>query len=183
MDVCRFFKPEELVETSEFVDEYSFVLERKLGHEYLNSFSILLSLLFCCNHDVKILLGYLAFGFVYYALKYATKSQKIFENYIFLNINALKKAENSENRNRSNSNGDTDMHDSAIKGRKRFMSMVNSLTARIEIGAPMACLYLLNGSCFYWSHPFVNLYFTQTLKIFLNEERIPVFKKGCWERD
>ena len=66
------------------------------------------------------------------------------------------------------------MHDSAIKGKKRIMSMVNSLTAPIEIGAPMACLYLINGSCFYWSHPFVNLYFTQTLKLFLNEERIPV---------
>jgi hypothetical protein len=36
----------------------------------------------CCNHDIKILLGYLAFGFVYYALKYATKNQKNFENYV-----------------------------------------------------------------------------------------------------
>jgi hypothetical protein len=174
-NICRFFKPEQLEEMSRFVDSYTVVLKRNLGHEYINTFSLLLAQLFSCNHDIKLLVGFLAFGFVYYALKYATKAQKVFENYVLLHINALKKAETlEEKRNKAQRNDDTALHDSAIKGRRRIMSMVNSLTAPQEIAATMACLYLINQSPFYWSHDFVNLYFSQTLKIFLNEERIPV---------
>jgi hypothetical protein len=68
-DVCRFFKPEMLVETSDFVGDYSFNFQRNLGHEYMNTFSIILSQLFRCNHDIKILKGAQALNNVYYVVK------------------------------------------------------------------------------------------------------------------
>jgi hypothetical protein len=180
-NICRFLKPEELVEESKFVDDYQFVLQRDMGHNFLNTFSVLLAQLFRCNHDIKFLRGTQGFNYVYYALKYSTKAQQLFENYVLLHLNALKKSESAENR-RSASNedgtrendGSSNLNDSAVRGRRRIMRMVNELTAPLEIGAPMANLYLINHSPFYWSHDFVNLYFNQTLNLLLNSSSIPI---------
>jgi hypothetical protein len=66
-------------------------------------------------------------------------------------------------------NSADDLSKRAKQGRRRIMSIVNSLTSPQEIGATMACLYLLNDSPFYYSHEFVNLYFSQSLKLLLDE--------------
>jgi hypothetical protein len=178
-NMCRFLKPEKLIEASKFIDQYRFQLKRKLGHEYMNTFSILIAQLFRCNHDVKILRGAQAFNTVYYALKYSTKAQEQFENFVLLHVNALNKADEAQRRRYSDppncdSYDSSSISEKAKRGRSRIMSMVRQLTAPQEIGAPIACLYLMNQTPFYWSHSFVNLYFSQTLKLLLNESTIPV---------
>jgi hypothetical protein len=160
-NICRFFKPEELQDESKFVEDYQYALKREIGHNFLNKFSILLAQLFRCNHDIKFLRGTQGFNYVYYALKYSTKAQ-----------HALKKSDIAENR-RSERIG-LDLNDSAERGRRRIMRMVNELTSPQEIGAPMPALYFINKSPFYWSHDFVNLYFNQTSKLLLNSSSIPI---------
>jgi hypothetical protein len=179
-DICRFFKPEQLADISEFVDRYVFNLERKTGHEYINTYSILLAQLFRCNHDIKFLKGAQAFGNVYYAVKYSTKAQKLFENYVLLHMNAFKRAESADSRKSIEGVSDASesfspLQSNAISGRKKIMRMVSNLSSPLEIGAPMACLYLINQSPFYYSHNFVKLYFNQALKVLEKESPVPVF--------
>jgi len=44
------------------------------------------------------------------------------------------------------------------KARKLVIQMVNSLTSKMEIGGPMACLYLLGNPDHYTSHKFTVVY-------------------------
>jgi hypothetical protein len=51
------------------------------------------------------------------------------------------------------------------KARRLITKIVNSLTAKVEIGGPMASLYLLKNPDHYTSHKFVPIYW----KIYVNE--------------
>jgi hypothetical protein len=93
-------------------------------------------------------------------------------------MTALEKANQAENRNQHAqmeqiNHEQENLVDKALRGRRRIMRMVNSLTAPQEIGAPMACMYLLNQTPFYYSHESVDLYFPQSLKLLLNEQ-VPI---------
>ena len=55
------------------------------------------------------------------------------------------------------------------------MRVVSNLSSPLEIGAHVACLYLINQSPFYYSHGFVKLYFNQALHILEKESHVPVF--------
>ncbi|KAF8873000.1 hypothetical protein BD779DRAFT_1392230, partial [Infundibulicybe gibba] len=44
------------------------------------------------------------------------------------------------------------------KARRLMTRIVNNLSAKMEIGAPMACMYLLDNPDHYTSHKFVPFY-------------------------
>jgi hypothetical protein len=168
---CRFLKPEALSASSSFINQYQIQLERRLGHDYINSFMTLLACLYKCNHDIKILTGAQSAGNVYYCVKYSTKAQEVFENYVLLHLHAFNKATRREGHTEESNEQSPSM---ATIGRQRMMSMMNSLTSPQEIGGPMACLHLLRKSPFYWSHTFVKLHFSQSLCILLNNDNVPI---------
>ncbi|KAF8225924.1 hypothetical protein L208DRAFT_1304488 [Tricholoma matsutake] len=52
----------------------------------------------------------------------------------------------------------TDSTDRNSTSRSLMTKIVNALTAKMEIGSPMACMYLLGNPDHYTSHKFVNFY-------------------------
>jgi len=54
------------------------------------------------------------------------------------------------------------------KVRKIFTQVVNSLTVKLEISGPMACLYTLGNPDYYTSHIFVPFYWCAYVKTVLN---------------
>ena len=57
------------------------------------------------------------------------------------------------------------------KARKLITQVMNSLTAKSEIGSPMACLYLLGNPDHYTSHKFVPFYWKSYVNYILNQEK------------
>ena len=45
-----------------------------------------------------------------------------------------------------------------VKARKLMTKMVNTMSAKLELGSPMICLYLLGNPDHYTSHQFVPFY-------------------------
>ena len=45
-----------------------------------------------------------------------------------------------------------------VKARKLMTKMVNAMSAKLELGSPMICLYLLGNPDHYTSHRFVPFY-------------------------
>ncbi len=112
----------------------------------MNTFTPVLTYLLRCNTDVSSLLsGTSIKAVISYVADYVTKptlkTHQIFSS-----------AYDIFDRNSELLGGDVKAKDVA---RKLILQIVNSLTSKLEIGSPMAALYLLENPDHYTSHEFV----------------------------
>jgi len=131
------------------VDLATGALKMKKGEAWINTFSSLVTYLFRCNTDTTSLLSGTAIkATVVYITDYVTKPglntysmfdtiHQIFER----NETLLAAKENIQ-----------------ASARSLVTKMVNVLTAKLEIGSPMASMYLLGNPDHYTSHTFINFY-------------------------
>jgi len=145
---CKARFPRDIVETT-MVDPATGALKIKKGEAWINFFSPILTFLVWCNTDTTSLLSGTAIkATVGYITDYVTKPglntysmfdtiRQIFER----NETLLTVKENIQN-----------------SARSLVTKMVNALTAKLEIGSPMASMYLLGNPDHYTSHEFVNFY-------------------------
>ena len=131
------------------VDPATGALNMKKGEAWINTFSPHITYLFRCNTDTTSLLSGTAIkATVAYITDYVTKPGlntylmfdticQIFER----NETLLANKENMQ-----------------ASARSLVTKLVNALTAKLEIGSPFACLYLLGNSDHYTSHTFINFY-------------------------
>ena len=145
---CKARFPRDIVEAT-MVDPATGALKMKKGEAWINFFSPLLTFVVRCNTDTTSLLSGTAIkATVAYITDYVTKPglntysmfdtiRQIFER----NETLLTAKENMQN-----------------SARSLVTKMVNALTAKLEIGSPMASMYLLGNPDHYTSHEFVNFY-------------------------
>lgn len=145
---CKARFPREIVEQT-MVDPLTGALKVKKGESWLNSFTPVITYLCRCNSDTTSLLsGTAVKAIVAYISDYVTKpglkTYSIFDTirHVF-------------DRNSELINGSSDRKSSA---RLLMTKIVNALTAKLEMGSPMASMYLLGILDHYTSHKFVNFY-------------------------
>ena len=142
--VCMARFPREFVQET-FVDPSDGHIVMKKQERMLNTFSYPLTYLLRCNTDVTSLLsGTSIKAVISYVTDYITKptlkTHQIFSS-----------AYDVFQKNSEMIGGNQDMEDAA---RKLLLKIVNALTAKMEIGSPLACLYLLDNPDHYTSHEF-----------------------------
>ena len=154
---CKARFPREIVEST-MVDPATGALKMKKGEAWINTFSSLVTYLLRCNTDTTSLLSGTAIkATVAYITDYVTKPglntysmfdtiRQIFER----NETLLTEKENVQ-----------------AGARSLVTKMVNALTAKLEIGSPMASMYLLGNPDHYTSHTFINFYW----RSFVHEAR------------
>jgi hypothetical protein len=145
---CKSRFPRELFDKT-VVDPETGALNMKKGEAQMNTFTPLLTYLLRCNTDVTSLLsGTAVKAVVAYVTEYVTKpGLKTYS--IFDTIRSV------FDRNSELIGGSQKRHE---KARRLLTQIVNSLTARIEVGGPMASLYLLKNPDHYTSHTFKTFY-------------------------
>ena len=165
---CKARFPRDIVEST-MVDPATGALKMKKGEAWINFFSPLLTFLVRCNTDTTSLLSGTAIkATVAYITDYVTKPglntysmfdtiRQIFER----NETLLTIKENMQN-----------------SARSLVTKMVNALTAKLEIGSPMASMYLLGNPDHYTSHVFVNFYWRSFVR-----EACSVFSTSLEEID
>jgi hypothetical protein len=131
------------------VDPETGALNMKKGEAHMNTVTPLLTYLLRCNTDVTSLLSGTAItAIVAYVTEYITKTGlKTYS--IFDTIRSV------FDRNSELIGGTQKQRE---KARRLLTKIVNALTAKIEIGGPMASLYLLKNSDHYTSHRFNTIY-------------------------
>ena len=134
-----------------FVDPTTGYLNLKKGESMMNTFTTLVSYLFRCNTDVTSLLsGTAVKAIVAYISDYISKTP--LKTYmVFDTIRCIFE------RNSELIGGSVDRQE---KARKIMTQIVNSLTSKLEIGAPLASLYLLQNPDHYTDHCFIPFYWT-----------------------
>ena len=161
---CKARFPRPLFEQTE-VDPKTGALNVKKGEAWINTLTPVVTFLLRCNSDVTSLLSGTAIkAIVAYISDYVTKpglkTHTIFD--------AIKSV---FNRSSEMLGGSLKQKE---KARKILTQTVNFLTAKMEIGGPMACLYLLGFPDHYTSHKFVTVYWKnyvrETLKSWRSEE-------------
>ncbi|KAH7906140.1 hypothetical protein BJ138DRAFT_1016688, partial [Hygrophoropsis aurantiaca] len=132
-----------------FVEPSSGALLMKKGEAMMNCFTDVVTYLFRCNTDVTSLLSGTAIkAVVAYISDYISKpSLKTYV--VFDTIRSVFD---------KNTTLLCSSADSGEKARKIMTQIVNSLTSKMEIGAPMASLYLLGNPDHYTSHVFAPIY-------------------------
>jgi len=142
------------------VDTESGSILMKKTKQWLNTFSYLVTYLFRCNTDVTSLRSGTAIKSVLlyvtnYVMKAPLKTHAVFDTirYIF--------KRNPDVVGGSNSNKE--------KARKLMTKIVNSLSAKMEMGSPMICMYILGNPDHYKSHDFQVFYWVS----FVNAARSP----------
>jgi len=142
------------------VDTESGSILMKKTEQWLNIFSYLVTYLFRCNTDVTSLRSGTAIKSVLlyitnYVTKAPLKTHAVFDTicYIF--------KRNPDVVGGSDSNKE--------KAWKLMMKIVNSLSAKMEMGSPMICMYILGNLDHYKSHDFQVFYWVS----FVNAARSP----------
>ena len=145
---CKARFPRDIVEST-MVDPATGALKMKKGEAWINTFSPLITYLFRCNTDTTSLLSGTAIkATVAYITDYVTKpglnTYSMFDTIrqIFVRNETLL----------------ADKDNTQASARSLVTKMVNALTAKLEIGSPFSCLYLLGNPDHYASHSFVNFY-------------------------
>lgn len=146
---CKARFPREVREQTT-VDPLSGALRIKKGEAWINMFTPVITYLFRCNTDTTSLLsGTAVKAIVAYVSDYITKpgltTYSMFDSirHIF------------------DRSGETIMTEAVNRkqaAKKLITKMVNSLTSKMEIGSPMASLYLLGNPDHYTGHNFVTFY-------------------------
>ncbi|TFK58813.1 hypothetical protein BDN72DRAFT_781543, partial [Pluteus cervinus] len=145
---------------------------------WINTFTPALTYLFRCNTDVTSLKSGTAIKAVtLYVSNYITKTA-LKTHVVFDSIRSIFEKQNEM------LGGTQSRHE---KARQIMTKIVNSLTAKMEIGSPMASLYLLGHPDHYTSHIFTPFYWQsyvyEVSKYWQeeddnNSEKIALFKKG-----
>jgi hypothetical protein len=147
-DSCKSRFPRDL-NPETLVDPETGALNMKKGEAHMNTVTPMLTYLLRCNTDVTSLLsGTAVKAVVAYVTEYVTKpGLKTYS--IFDTIRSV------FDRNSELIGGDHKRQETA---RRVLTQIVNALTAKIEIGGPMASLYLLKHPDHYTSHMFKTFY-------------------------
>src|ERR1700723_3407078 len=145
---CKARYPRPLFEQTE-VDPKTGALNMKKGEPWINTFTPIVTYLLRCNTDVTSLLSGTAFkAIVAYISDYVTKpGLKTYT--IFDTIRSI------FDRNSEMLSGSLERKE---KARRLMIQIVNSLTSKMEIGGPMASLYLLGNPDHYTNMEFVTVY-------------------------
>ncbi|TFK59775.1 hypothetical protein BDN72DRAFT_780304, partial [Pluteus cervinus] len=145
---CRARFPRQLVEETH-VDEDSHGLILKKKEAWINTVTPVLTYLCRCNTDVSSLKsGTAAEGIIRYATDYITKGY-LKTRVIFDTMRSMFA------KHHAYLSGDASSQD---KARSIMTKIVNGLTSKMEIGSPMASLYLLGNPDHYTSHTFTYIY-------------------------
>jgi hypothetical protein len=154
---CKARFPRDIIEST-MVDPVTGALKIKKGEAWINTFSSLVTYLLRCNTDTTSLLSGTAIkATVAYITDYVTKPG--LNTYsMFDTIRQIFE------RNETLLTGNENIQANA---RSLVTKMVNALTAKLEIGSPMASMYLLGNPDHYTSHSFINFYW----KSFVREAR------------
>jgi len=134
--------PREVFEQTE-VDPKTGALNVKKGEAWINTLTPLVTYILRCNSDITSLLSGTAIKAIVayisdYINKPGLKTYSIFE--------AIRGVFTKDSEMLG---GNLECKE---KARKLAIQMVNSLTSKMEIGGPIACLYLLGNSDHYTSH-------------------------------
>ena len=174
---CKSRFPRELFEQTQ-VDPVTGSVNVKKKESWINNFSPVISYLFRCNTDVTSLRSGTAIkGTLLYVSDYITKmtlkTHVVFDSVrsVFLKNSELLGGSESQH----------------AKARKLMTKMVNIMSAKLEMGSPMICMYLLGNPDHYTSHKFVTFYwlsFVNKVRRAWNEdlsqelpEKVTIFKQ------
>lgn len=157
---CSARFPRQFVETTQ-VDQETGYLKMQKHEPWINTYNPTMTYLLRCNSDVTSLLSGTAIkAVVYYVTNYITK-WSLNTHVIFDVIKSVLE------RNSEMLNGPLSRQE---KVRKLVTQMVNLLSVKMELGAPMICMYLLDNPDHYTSHKFKSFYW----KNYVNEVQ------KCW---
>jgi len=145
---CKARFPRKIFEQT-MVNPTTGALDIKKGEQWMNTVSPTMTYLFRCNTDVTSLLSGTAIkAVIAYISDYITKpSLKTYV--VFDTIRSI------FHKNSEILGGTMEQRE---KARRLLTQIVNSLTAKMEIGAPMAAMYLLNNPDHYTDHKFHPFY-------------------------
>ncbi|KAH7907842.1 hypothetical protein BJ138DRAFT_1013894, partial [Hygrophoropsis aurantiaca] len=132
-----------------FVDKKTGALLMKKSEPMMNFFTSVVTYLFRCNTDVTSLLSGTAIkAVIAYISDYISKPS--LKTYVVFDTIRSVFDKNTTLLSSSVERGE--------KARKIMTQIVNSLTSKMEIGAPMASLYLLENPDHYTSHEFIPIF-------------------------
>lgn len=152
---CKARFPRQVFQTS-MVDPSTGAICIKQKEPMLNTCNHIMTYLQRCNSDATSLLSGTAIkSSIAYITDYITKSS-LSTHVIFESVKAI-----IEKFPDFKGGAENAIH----KSRQLLTRLCNSLISKLEIGAPMACMYLLGNPDHYTSHSFVNLYW----RSFVNE--------------
>ena len=131
------------------VDMETGTIDMKKKESWLNTFTYAVTYLFRCNTDITSLRSGTAIkGVLLYVSNYITKpalkTHTIFETVRSMFLKHSEVIGGSESRK--------------VKARKLMTKIVNSLSAKLEMGSPMASMYLLGNPDHYTNFTFVPVY-------------------------
>ena len=165
---CKARFPHPVYEYTKIDSESGSILMKKM-EQWLNTFSYLVTYLFRCNTDVTSLRSGTAIKSVLlYVTNYVTK--------VPLKMYAVFDTIRSIFERNPDVIGGSDSRKE--KARKLMTKIVNSLCAKMEMGNPMICMYILGNPDHYKSHKFRVFYWT----LFVNVARSPwveIDSHGC----
>ncbi|KAJ3504480.1 hypothetical protein NMY22_g17910 [Coprinellus aureogranulatus] len=142
--VCASRFPRDIVTETTIDEDDGHILMKKL-EEWVNTFTPDLSYLLRCNTDVTSLLsGTSIKAIVAYVTDYITK--------VSLKSHQIFSAAYDMYERNAEALFEGDVHDGA---RKMLLKICNNLSAKMELGSPMASMYLLGNPDHYTSHKFV----------------------------
>jgi hypothetical protein len=143
------------------VDPVTGALNLKKKESWINTFSPVVSYLFCCNTNVTSLKSGTAIkGTLLYVSDYITK-MSLKTHVVFDTICSIFQ------KNTEMLGGCESRH---VKARKLMTKMVNAMCSKLEMGSPMICLYLLGNPDHYTSHFFVPFYWQSFVQEVRNME-------------
>jgi len=164
---CRYLYPREPEPVTHFDEDMELVVARRVGSEYVNSYSATIMLVLPTNHDIRLLARH---GDMYYSLKYAFKDQQQVTNAAILVEAFKRRVARDELLLPAAPN---------VAAQRRVCSLVHAATKTQEIAAPLAAHYLLGGDGMYASHEFAPLLLGQALAVYKRDAYECVVDSGA----
>jgi len=124
---------------------------RFIGNEYVNNYNKSLLHILKCNHDVQFLVG--TPGITFYALKYCTKPQQDTDGHLEAAVLAFERREQKA----SPLPEDSAVEEVRRKAVGNVISVIIAQTNRQKMPAPLAAMYLMEGTSHIISHNFSDL--------------------------
>ncbi|KDQ49304.1 hypothetical protein JAAARDRAFT_97396, partial [Jaapia argillacea MUCL 33604] len=151
---CKARFPRDVQEHTTVDKESGYISMKKLEH-YINFFTPILTFLMRCNSDVTCLLtGTAMKAVIVYVTDYVTKSS--LKTHVMFDVVRNIVERKSEFLNETT--------DSIERGRRLLTKITNAFTVKLEIGAPMAALFLLGHNDHYTNCTFKTFYWKSFVK-------------------
>lgn len=172
---CTARFPRKVVETTH-LDEKGHLQLRHL-EPMVNAYNKTIAYLLRCNTDMTSLMSGTAIkAVIMYVTDYVSKpSLKTYQ--MFSTMHDVFKRGSLEDPG----DDDCDLTGQQARGRKVLLRICNRLIAKMEIGSPMACLYMLGNPDHYTSHCFKSFWW----RVFVNyvENSVKTAEQGCESED